>query len=461
MRLVSYISPKLPIYFVYMLQQVEYSPSKFIRWLIRLPNLFRVQSRQKLVYTKRALGLVLIGYVCLAAWLGILYIGFGWGGLAVGVISSALVLALIYEIFVFAAWVAFEKPRRIRLVKQARSRFSKTKATKIAILGSYGKTTMKEILFTVLSETKNVAMTPGNKNVVVSHAAWIRTISGNENILLIEYGEGAPGDIGRMARMSSPNMAVITGLAPNHLDQYNSLESVRDDLLSIRDFVEDQNIYSARELGLNTTNLFDEKGTKRVQITESKTNLDGTHFTVLIDGEKYKFSSGLVGEHLLGPLSVSIQIALDQGVDIKDIQNAVAKTKPFEHRLQPRNIGGAYIIDDTYNGSIEGFKAGLNLLKGIEAKRKIYVTPGLVDQGEETERVHKEIGKLISSSDVDKVILMKNSTTEFIKQGLSAGSFSGQLEVRDDPLEFYTNLEHTLAAGDVALLQNDWTDNYS
>ncbi len=129
--------------------------------------------------------------------------------------------------------------------------------------------------------------------------------------------------------------------------------------------------------------------------------------------------------------------------------------------MQPRRQHGAWIIDDTYNGSLEGLRAGLALLKDLPAKRKIYVTPGLVDQGEETERVHLEVGELIGRAAPDRVVLMQNSTTRHIVKGLEETGYSGELRIESDPLAFYTNLEHVIAAGDLIVLQNDWTDNYS
>ena len=129
--------------------------------------------------------------------------------------------------------------------------------------------------------------------------------------------------------------------------------------------------------------------------------------------------------------------------------------------MQPYLLSGAWIIDDTYNGNLEGIRAGTQLLKYLEAYRKIYVTPGLVDQGEETERVHIEVGELIAAAQPDLVVLMQNSVTDYIQHGLAKAKFAGQVQIKTAPLEFYTNLNHFVAAGDLVVMQNDWTDNYA
>ena len=129
--------------------------------------------------------------------------------------------------------------------------------------------------------------------------------------------------------------------------------------------------------------------------------------------------------------------------------------------MQPYGLGGAWIIDDTYNGNLEGIRAGLELLKDLPAKRRIYVTPGLVDQGVENERVHRTIGGLIASAKPDQVVLMQNSVTSWIMSGLKEANYQGEVTIEAVPLNFYSNLKHFVASGDVVLMQNDWTDNYS
>jgi UDP-N-acetylmuramoyl-tripeptide--D-alanyl-D-alanine ligase len=155
-----------------------------------------------------------------------------------------------------------------------------------------------------------------------------------------------------------------------------------------------------------------------------------------------------------------VAVALRLGLSDEQIRAGVARTVAFEHRMQARHLGGAWILDDTYNGNIEGMRAGLELLKTLPGNRKIYVTPGLVDQGTETEAVHQELGRLIANAKPDRVVLMQNSATKYIQTGLDAGNYDGEVSIETNPLEYYTNLEHFLANGDAVMLQNDWPDSY-
>lgn len=470
MRLLSYLAFKAPLYLVYMAQQVEYEPGKLIAWLKRLPDLQTVMHRKSLVLTKKAVALASFQYVLIVLYLILI------GAICLRISFIFLFLALLVPVISIISLILAIYGGRITSIpfnavkiRKSRKILAGHKGLKIAILGSYGKTTMKELMRTILSESKKVKATPGNKNVPISHARWAVRLKGDEDVLLIEFGESKPGDIATFCQNTLPNMGVITGIASNHLDKYKTIDAVADDLFSINKFVNQKNVYANMDTYLTkrykssgvNTNVYSEEGTAKVKIGYAKISINGMSFAASIGKkEKVEFKTKLIGRHLLGPLAVCIEIADSLGLSIEQIRAGVSKTKPFEHRLQPRELGGAWIIDDTYNGSLEGFMAGLKLLSELKAKRKIYVTPGLVDQGEETERVHSEISRAIAKTSPDKVVLMKNSTTDYIKNSLTAAGYKSELQICDNPLEFYTNIEHYIAAGDIWLLQNDWPDAY-
>ncbi len=448
-RIISYFLPKAPIYLVYMLQQVEYDPRKFFDWAASFPDLRHVMRRKTLVMTPKTKLLVTYAYILALVYIFVniqISLAYALGELLYLLLLPVWLIFMLY-VSVLIAWNLVEKPRRAKQIKAAEKIFAAHPAVKIAIAGSYGKTTVKELLTTILSQGKKVAATPGNKNVAISHARWAHNLDGDEEVLVIEYGEGAPGDIARFAEITHPDIGIITGVAPNHLDGYKTLQAVRDDLYSLANYVAKEHLHNFKDYNV-------------APVLKPKVSITGMEFGVKLDGKVVDFETALVGRHLLGSLGLCIKLASELGLSAEQIQRGVAATKPFEHRMQPRPMHGAWIIDDTYNGSLEGFRAGLELLAELPAKRKIYVTPGLVDQGEETEKVHTEIGQLIAKAQPDKVVLMQNSVTEFIKAGMTKAGFYGELIIEPNPLQFYTNLDQTIASGDLILMQNDWTDNY-
>lgn len=466
---------RLPGTIAYMLQSTEYKIWPYLLWFWRTNDFSNVKKRRDLDKTKVAnlitmavsVGValqLLAAMVFLILWQqGELVDGWLYG--LILSISYPVVWAHLIIIVVFVGNITFIKPQEKKLLTESEEIFSKHPATIIAVAGSYGKTSMKELLLTVLSEGKKVAATPANKNVASSHAIFAKQLSGDEDVLIIEYGESAPGDVARFAATTHPDIGIITGLAPAHLDKYKTLKAAGKDIFTLGTYLRNKpvfvNIESQHVSSFIKSNYisYSKKSVGKWRIDDIKITNAGTSFAMKKGKVELKLSSKLLGAHQVGPLVVVANIAFELGLNIKQIESGVAKTTAFEHRMQPRLVAGALVVDDTYNGNIEGVRVGLELLSALKGKRKIYITPGLVDQGEETKSVHVKMGQLIARTEPDVVVLMRNSVTEYIKQGL--GGFKGEVIIQDDPLMFYTNIDQFVASGDIVLMQNDWTDNYS
>ncbi len=476
-KLTSLYRPSYAAALIYMLQSTEYQIRPYLRWVWRTDDFSGVMHRRTLERTRPAkllLAALSLGMlVQIAAGLLLVYLGI-WhnltGGIAFGLavlISYPFIWAYLIVLPLVLGRELIARPKEQMLLNESDAIFAKHSGIKIAVAGSYGKTTMKELLTTVLDEGLKVAATPANKNVSISHARFAANLEGDEQVLVIEYGEGAPGDVARFARTTHPTHAVITGLAPAHLDHYKTLQAAGEDIFAVADYLKGKHVYvngeanAAKPFIKSSYNVFDRHNALGWKVERAHVSLSGIGFVMTKASQELELHSNLIGRHQVGYLAFVAALALELGLSSEQVQHGIAKTKPFEHRMQPYELGGAWVVDDTYNGNLEGIRAGTELLKELKAKRKIYITPGLVDQGEETERVHQEIGRLIAAAHPGIVVLMKNSTTDFIKNGLKAGDFKGELRIESDPLDFYTNLKHFVAAGDLVVMQNDWPDNYA
>ncbi|MEO6761495.1 MAG: Mur ligase family protein [Candidatus Saccharimonadales bacterium] len=475
--MVIYNPWRYAVILTYMLQNTEYHTGSYLAWFWRTQDFSRVMYRRRLDNTKAAklLKRSLIAGMVLQTIAGVALIAYGsWQNMsAFNLFGLALILSLpivwahlITVPLALGRWLIVN-PREQKLVEHSRRIFAEHKGVKIAVAGSYGKTTMKELLKTVLGEAKNVAATPGNKNVAVSHAYFASRLTGQEDILIIEYGEGQPGDVASFARNTSPTHGVITGLAPAHLDHYKTIEAAGQDIFSLADYLDNKQVYVNSEPAATlpfikrSFHRYDRTGALGWKVKNVKLLPESTSFELIKDSRTLKLTSGLLGAHQIGPLSLVATLALDLGLSEKQVKSGIAKTVAFEHRMQPYRLNGGWVIDDTYNGNIEGIRAGTELLKALPANRKLYITPGLVGQGDGADDIHQEMGDLIAKAQPNTVVLMQNSTTESICRGLKSGGFKGKLIIEKDPLNFYTNLSQFVATGDVVLMQNDWTDNYA
>lgn len=472
MNLLSWYSPKLPIYLVYMLQQVNYRAPKFIEWLKRNPNLRSVIRRKSLDKTKAAKLLLLftVGSWALFVVAGAILFLLASGivsvlGLVV-IIASPFLTGLSLTVAVYAGHIFIAAPNEKNLMLDSERIFKVHPAIKIGVAGSYGKTTFKEIITTVLKEKFNVAVTPGNMNTPIAHARFAAKLDGDEDILVLEYGEEYPGDTKRFIKTTKPDYAVLIGLAPNHLDYYKTLDNLAADLLELRTLGSEKLLINGESKLLQpylqkSDTIITKKAAGGWRISDIKVEISGTSFTMTSKKQKLFIKSALLGRHHVATLAMAAMLASELGLSKKQIEDGLAKTIPFEHRMQPRIVGGATILDDTYNGNVEGILAGLELLHELKANKKIYVTPGLVDQGEETEKVHHEIAKKIYDVAPDLIVLMDNSATKIIEDALAKLNYQGLVQIETNPLNFYQNLDKVVAAGNLVMLQNDWTDNYN
>lgn len=469
--------PSYPRALVYMLQSTEYQIEPYLDWVWRTKDFRQVMQRRTLDETRAARWLLWAAQlgILLQIFIGASLIYYGAQGTLTAGVAFGAALILVYPLFwpfllvvpvVLGHWF-ISGPADKLAIEESALIFGGHPATKIAVAGSYGKTTMKELLATVLSEGLKVAVTPANKNVSSSHARFAKSLAGDEDALVIEYGEGGPGDVARFARITHPTHAIITGLAPAHLDQYKTLHAAGKDIFSVAQYLHGRNVYvnsdssETKPFLQDSYHRFGSHGALGWKVSGVKVGLDGTRFTLKKGDQTMQLHCGLLGKHQVGYLSLVAALALELGLTPTQVKTGIAKTAPYEHRMQPYQLGGAWVIDDTYNGNLEGIRAGTELLKDLAAKRKIYVTPGLVDQGKQTERVHYEVGQLIAQAQPDMVVLMENSVTGYIQSGLKRFKYKGDVIIEPNPLEFYTNLKHFVAAGDLVVMQNDWTDNYA
>lgn len=460
---------------IYMLQAVEYQPAVYLRWFWRVDSFNKVSYRKKLIPTRSArllLAVLRIGMI--AEYItGLILLKSG--------ISSHSSTEIIYSLGVLfitpILWAHLVilplilgklfviKPLHWLKIRRSTRVFAKHSGVKIAIAGSYGKTTMKEILLSILGEGKKVDATPANKNVGISHALFADKLKSDEDILIIEYGEGAPGDIAHFAKATQPDIGIITGLAPAHLDKYKTLERAGQDIFSLADYVDKDKLYvngdspDTKDFIKKNQTVYSAEGLKDWKTSALKQSIHGLNFSLSNGKQTIKIKSRLLGKHLAGSLALAAFLAYKLGLTIDQIESGITKIEPFEHRMRSYQLSGAWIIDDTYNGNIEGMKAGLELLKELPAKRKIYITPGLVDQGADEQKVHNQLGQAIAGANPDMVVLMKHSVTDAIVKGLEG--YKGKLIIEADPLDFYLNLDKYVAAGDLVMMQNDWPDNYN
>lgn len=341
----------------------------------------------------------------------------------------------------------------------------------IGIAGSYGKTTMRATLESVLSQKFKVLATPESVNTPLGIADWIiKKYKKNTEILIVEMGEHYTGDIEYLCKMMPPDISIVTGINEAHMERMGSIEMIastifeigKDSKLDAKFFLngDDKNIlkYYKRNFSDGNAEFYSANDKKITSKCFDKKEL-GWNLDIFGIGDVH---ISIIGEYILGNVIVVSQIGLSLGMTVSDIKKGLALLQPVEHRLQPiRGNGNVLVIDDSYNGNPDGVREAIKVLGSFSDRRKIYLTPGLVETGPSNQKIHTEIGRHLAEV-ADIVVLIKNSVTPYIASGLESAGFKKENIIWfDTALLAHKSLDQILKPNDVILFQNDWGDQYA
>jgi UDP-N-acetylmuramoyl-tripeptide--D-alanyl-D-alanine ligase len=174
------------------------------------------------------------------------------------------------------------------------------------------------------------------------------------------------------------------------------------------------------------------------------------------------FKVGVMGEYIVADILGALQLAEKLNLSVTEISRGISEMKPVEHRLQPilNKHTNVLVIDDSYNGNPQGVMEAIKVLSHFDQNRRIYITPGLVESGERAKEIHYNIGKQLAPV-AGIVILLRNSVTPYIAQGLTENGFEKDRIIWfDSATQAHKALPKIVRPYDVVMFQNDWPDNY-
>jgi len=472
-RFFSRFHPRYVRSLVYMLQASEYKARDYLVWFHAIQDFRCVEKRKQIKWSMKAALLLFVSWIL---WAGIastgLWLMFATSlsyGSVIGialVVSSPLLLGYMILVPLVVIQSVIQKPIESIIIYRAKKNLEKHRGVKIAISGSFGKTSMREILKTVLSEDKKVAAPPHSYNTRLGISKFIKTLQGDEGVLIFELGEYYPGDVKKLCKLINPDIGIITGINEAHLQKFKMIEKTVQTIFELADFLGDKPVYVNGESALTRNNarsdhiIYSREGINDWHIQNAHSDLSGTSFVMEKNNVPMEIRSSLLGLHQIGPLALSVELARRLGATPGQIRAGTSKTKPFDHRLAPSvDRSGVTTLDDSYNGNPDGVRAAIAFLASLKGRR-FYVTPGLVEMGSKRDEVHRDIGKELARAGIEQTILIRNSVTPFIEGGLKAAGYKGKITWFDDGLSAYAALPHMTVTGDIVLLQNDWPDQY-
>lgn len=344
---------------------------------------------------------------------------------------------------------------------------------RIGITGSYGKTSVKHIVGTILSEKYPTLITPASYNTPMGVSRAIREkLTPSYQVFVGEMGARHVGDIKEMCRLVRPTIGIITSVGPQHLDTFKTVERVAKTKYELIDslgadshsyFFDDHAICAQMYERTKKPKTLVALGPGRAEVWCENITVshEGSAFDLHIRGKgSIACQTKLLGEHNIQNILLAAAVADGLRLTLKQISHGISKLQPVKSRLELiSNPGGFTIINDAFNSNPVGAQAALKVLSGF-AKNRIIITPGMVELGEREAEFNREFGRSMASC-VDIAIIVGKKRALPIIEGLRERNFPEEKIYQVSSLEESTKLLHTLAKpSDTVLYENDLPDNY-
>lgn len=443
----------------------------------------KVNAKVPLKKTQRLIRLCVVYFIVLVAvtfavTLALDYFAYLIGDTVVGILRYSLLCGMPvlapYILFVASLIIApFETLVKNHYVKIATQKLKRSDVIKIGITGSYGKTSVKEILKSILSQKYRVLATPASYNTPLGIALAVKRLDSTHDIFIAEMGARNVGDIKETAIIVKPDIGVLTGVNSQHLESFGSIEKTIATKYELFENLSEGGKGFFSSDNENSVALYNEFGGEKylaglqgednfVTAKDVETDMRGTTFTLCIEGEKpVRCSTVLLGKHSIKNICLASCVCYKVGMTAEEIALGINRIQSVGHRLElvPNNKD-IVVIDDSYNANEDGISASMEVLDLFEG-RKIVVTPGLVELGKNENLANFELGKTLAKH-ADVVIIVGTHNAEILLGGLLEGGMKKEnVRFASSSNRGNKELNRMLEKGDVVLFENDLPDNYN
>ncbi len=300
----------------------------------------------------------------------------------------------------------------------------------IGVTGSVGKTTTKEMIASVLSAEVDVLKTQGNYNGQIGLPLTLLEIEAHHEAMVVEMGISKFGEMEKLSEIVEPDIGVITNIGISHIENLKTQENIREEKLKIlknyngKYFLNGDSPFLA-QLGktrLNDVVYFGLNGAYQYRAEDILSYQNTTEFTLITPDFKESLVIPCLGIHNVYNALAAISIALEIGMYFDDIKTGLLNYKGVSMRQEISEINGINIIDDSYNASPDSVKSALAVLRALKSEgRNIAVIADMLELGDNTEKIHYDLGKYIALEGINILVTVGN-LSKFIHQGANDSS---------------------------------------
>lgn len=329
--------------------------------------------------------------------------------------------------------------------KEASKRLASIKDLEIiAITGSYGKTSIKNFIASILSTKYRVYATPRSINTIGGIIKDVNTaLPDDTQIYVCEAGARESGDIAVIAEFLEPQRVVVGKVGLAHIEYFKTLRNI---IVTKLEIMRSSRLKKAFVHSSVTDEPHEKVEFFGSSVYDLKADLDGLSFKMELDGEVVEFETSLLGSFQAINLEVAIKMAKEFKLSNNEIKEALLKLDAVPHRLQKIVAGGKIILDDGYNGNIDGMLEAIRLVSTHKGD-KVIVTPGLVESSEE---LNLELIEAINGV-FDTVIVTGKLNRDLFSRALNVK----HKFILEDKSKLQDLLAKETKTGDIILFAND------
>ncbi len=331
----------------------------------------------------------------------------------------------------------------------------------LAVTGSAGKTTTKEVLAHLLATRYRVMKASGNFNNHIGLPLQLLKLEAEHDIAVVEMGMNHAGEIRTLGQIAHHDMAVVTCVAPVHLENFDSIAGIARAKYEIVETLppggtavlnaDDEYVSQFGRDFKGKVVTFGMKRAADVCAQNVRLNgIDGSTFDLVVGSVREPARLSLVGEHNIYNALAAVAAALEKGASPSDAAAALASLRAAEKRGELVELGGATIINDSYNSNPRALNAMIDTLTGMKASRHILVAGEMLELGPTGEALHRECGKHAAEKKLNLVIGVRGLARSLAEAACGAGV---QAQFVETPEEAGELLARELHAGDAILLK--------
>lgn len=330
----------------------------------------------------------------------------------------------------------------------------------IGVTGSVGKTTTRHLLHTVLSRQFLGIQNPGNFNNQVGLPLSLLTIDASHEFAVLELGASRVGEIGRLAAIARPEAAVLTMIAPTHLDEFGTIDKIAQTKGELLESLPASGFAVLNGDDHRLRHLAGRAACRVILVGENPENDVVARHVTTDDGlirfcvDRSEFALPAVGRHHLLAATIAIAVAREIDMSDNDIAAGLASFQAVPGRCRLLSIGDWLVIDDTYNASPVSMAAACEtLVDWKKARKRVLVLGDMLSLGAATEAFHWRLGQQIGSTSIDHVLVLGSQADTVSRSAQQAGLEGGRLGVCQNMETLSALLDCWLEPGDVILVK--------